>query len=149
MNPQKRNLLLAAALLLFCVAQSARAEDFNITVPVRVSGVPPNVTTFSVRCFAVLLPPGAAAPTSQIGLGSVDQRITGGAFSGNLTARFNAVPGKLASSATHYQCTGQFHGTDRGFSVGYFVNGGERDRPFPLAVGAPFNLTTGWRPLPP
>lgn len=148
MNSQKRNLLLTATLLWCCFTPLVHAEDFNITVPVRISHVPPNITTFSVRCFAVVMPAGAAAPTSQIGLGQADQSITGGAFNGNLTVRFNAAPGKIPSSATHYQCTGQFQGTDRGFSVGYFVNGGESDRPFPRAAGTPFNLSTGWRPLP-
>jgi hypothetical protein len=149
MNAQKRRLLLVATLLVSCFAQAIRAEDFNITVPVNISRVPPNVTTFGVRCFAVVMPAGAAAPTEQIGFGAADQTLSGGAFSGNLVVRFNASPGKTPNSATHYKCSGQFQGTDRGFSVGYFVNGSDLDRPFPRAPGSSFNLNTGWRPLPP
>jgi hypothetical protein len=148
MTRQKFNTLLMTALALLCGAQAVHAEDFNFTIPVRMSNIPPNVTSLNVMCYVVLLPPGAAAPTSQIALGSTSQRIAGGAFIGNLVVRVNAQPGKPASSATHYKCTGSFHGTDSGYNVGYFVNGGRSDRPFPLAPGSAFNLDSGYRPLP-
>jgi zona occludens toxin (predicted ATPase) len=131
----------ALAFALFLGASSARAEDFNFTVPVQASNLPPNVEGLTVVC--------AALARGDVGLGaiggaSVRVAVTGGAYRDDVVVRFNANPGKDPRLATRYQCVGAFDGHERGVAAVYFRGGSKYQQPvFPLAPGATFSLTTG------
>jgi hypothetical protein len=57
------------------------------------------------------------------------------------------MPGQDPATATHYQCTGSFVGTESGATVHYFAHVAGATQ-FPLAAGAPFRLDTGIVPIP-
>jgi hypothetical protein len=137
-------LALAAA---FVAAAPASAEDFNITIPLQFSNLPPNVDGFLGGCWIYTNEPRLGGRS--IGGNNVTRvNIAGGAYRGDLVLRFNAAPGQDPAAATHYECVGHFVGTDRGATVHYFTTTFGPEVRFPLAAGAPFSLTTGVQPLP-
>lgn len=143
-----RNLRIAlglAAVLLAAVPASA--EDFNITIPLQFSNLPPNIDGFLGGCWIYTNEPRLGGRS--IGANSSTRvNITGGAYRGDFVLHFNAAPGQDPSTATHYECTGHFVGTDRGATVHYFTTSLGPEVRFPLAAGAPFSLTTGVQALP-
>jgi hypothetical protein len=135
---------LAAVLL---AAVPASAEDFTITIPLQFSNLPPNVDGFLGGCYIYTNEPRLGGRS--IGANNVTRvNLTGGAYRGDLTLRFNAAGGQDPATATHYECVGHFVGTDRGVTVHYFTTDFGAEIRFPLASGAPFSLTTGVQPLP-
>lgn len=120
----------------------ASASDFTFTIPVSFSNLPPEVTQFYVSCYAQL-PSGAS-----VGQGGRSLPITGGGYTGDFSVEFNALPGYDPATATRYQCSGYFIGTNPagGVAPRYFETSyGPR---FPLVTGAPFRIDTGIVPLP-
>jgi hypothetical protein len=90
---------------------AAAAEDFVLTVPVRVSQLLPGIRSGVVAC--VVGPPAIAGtarpnshPVDRIGFGvatfPIDQRTRG--FTGPVTVVVDAEPGRDAGAATHYKC---------------------------------------------
>lgn len=142
MSKLKLSTLLIAGAVLSFLAQSANAEDFNITIPVEVSSLPPNIDGMLLACWVYTDAGG------NIGIGRARIEISGGAYRGSATLRFNASAGQDPATATKYECQGSFTGTESGSTVHYFASGGVTDTRFPLAAGAPFRLGTGQLPLP-
>jgi hypothetical protein len=98
----------------FMGAALASAEDFNITVPVKVMSWPREVAQGQVWCWVgpadmPLLNIGGLGPDGSgkvIGRGKPSfpiDRDTGG-FSGSIVVRFSADPGKNPGDATKYWC---------------------------------------------
>jgi hypothetical protein len=142
----------ALAALLLSGASTVRAEDFNFTVPVQVSNLPPNVEELTIVC-AALTPVGVrgsatATNLETVGSAAVRVAIAGGAYRNDVAVRVNASPGKDPRAATHYRCEGTFKGHERGAVAFYFPGGRQQPPAFPLASGAPFSLSTGELPLP-
>jgi hypothetical protein len=111
MTPARRTLAALAGLLALAGAQSARAEDFSISVPVRVTNLLPTVTMGVVACVAGPQSVAAAArpnphAADRIGSGAetfrVDRESRG--FVGTVVVSFDADPGKDVVAATHYKC---------------------------------------------
>lgn len=144
-SKSQRHLWIPAFLTLLGAAP-AYAEDFTITVPIRVSNLPPSIEAALIYCAVS----STNRATRDIGLGHASPRveIRSGAFSGSATVRFNAAPGQDPGRATHYECgVSSFVGrNERGETVHYFSDGGRN--PFPLAAGASLVLNTGVQPLP-
>lgn len=140
----------ALTLLLTAVLLSAAplaAEDFTITIPLQFSNLPPNVDGFLGGCWIYTNEPRLGGRS--IGANNATRvNITGGAHRGDFVLRFNAAPGMDPATATHYECTGHFVGTERGATVHYFTTSFGAEIRFPLAAGAPFSLTSGVQPLP-
>ncbi|HEY3349126.1 MAG TPA: hypothetical protein VGM13_05070 [Thermoanaerobaculia bacterium] len=137
-------LCLAAVLL---AAAPVAAEDFTITIPLQFSNLPPTVDGFLCGCWIYTGEPRLGGRS--IGANNATRvNITGGAYRGDLVLRFNAAPGMDPATATHYECTGHFVGTERGATVHYFTTAFGPEVRFPLAAGAPFSLTTGVQALP-
>jgi hypothetical protein len=138
---------LMTTLAMTLVAHTARAEDFNITVPLSFTSLPPNVDGALLACWIYTGEPGRGGRSIGIGRKRVD--ISGGAYSGNTTLSFNVDPGQDPSLVTHYECVTSFVGNESAATVHYFTDrtgaGGVR---FPLAAGAPLRLTTGVRAIP-
>jgi zona occludens toxin (predicted ATPase) len=143
---------LALAFALLASAAAIRAEDFNFTVPVQVSNLPPNVEELTIVCAA--LAPAATSGAANhvnfetVGYASVRVTIAGGAYRNDVAVRVNASPGKDPRMATQYRCEGTFKGRERGAVVYYFSGGKQQPPVFPLAPGAPFSLSTGELRLP-
>jgi hypothetical protein len=117
---------------------ATQATDFTITVPVRVSGLPSNITEMAITCY--IQPEDYGDMRNEIAYGGQRFRVSG-SYSGNVTISMNALPGKDPSLARWYQCTGMFYGTDRGRSgVMFFASGPTTPPVFPLVAGAPFYL---------
>jgi hypothetical protein len=101
---------LALTLLALSAPAAAAAEDFNLSVPVRVSSLVPGVTGGIVAC--VVGPVSIAAvqrPTThggdRVGFGVEPFKIDGGrGFVGTVTVAFDADTGKDPTVATHYKC---------------------------------------------
>ena len=143
---------LAFAFALLAGAAAVRAEDFNFTVPVQVSNLPPNVEELTIVCTALtpVAVRGSATATNfeSVGSASVRVAIASGGFHSDVAVRVNASQGKDPRNATNYRCEGTFKGQERG-AVAYYFPGGKQQPPaFPLASGAPFSLSTGDLPLP-
>ncbi len=137
---------LALAAALVCAAPAA-AEDFNITIPLQFANLPPNINGFLGGCWIYAGEPRLGGRS--IGANNATRvDIAPGAYPRQLVLRFNAAPGQDPATATHYECTGHFVGTDRGATVHYFTTSFGPEVRFPLAPGAPFSLTTGVQPIP-
>lgn len=126
-------------------ANTAHAGQFTITVPVRVSSLPPNVDGMLLTCMLYTNEPRLGG--RNIGVGRQRVNIAGGAYSGNATVSFDVAAGQDPATATHYQCTGSFVGGESGATVHYFAKTAGATE-FPLAAGAPFRLDTGVAPIP-
>lgn len=106
-------LALAAAAYLVG-ARIASAQDFNITVPVRLNSFPREVAQGEIWCWAGLadmpnLDIGGLGPDRSgktLGRGRTAFPIDGnsGSFIGNVTVQFSADPGKNPGDATRYLC---------------------------------------------
>ncbi len=104
--------LMAAANL--AGARLANADDFNITVPIRLNSWPREVAHGDVWCWVgpadmPLIHIGGFGPEASgkvIGKGKTVFPINGdtGAFSDNVVVRFSAGPGKNPGDATKYWC---------------------------------------------
>lgn len=139
----KHKILAVLTLASICLAaNTVSAGQFTITVPVRVSSLPPNVDGMLLACLLYTNEPRLGG--RNIGVGRQRVNIAGGAYSGNATISFDVTPGQDPATATHYGCTGSFVGNESGATVHYFAGATE----FPLAAGAPFRLDTGIVPIP-
>jgi len=134
----------AAALLAFTPA--AYAEDFNITVPLDMSNLPPNIAGIMVSCAVITGEPRLGGRY----VGNLTKRVDvkGGAFRGNVTINFNATAGLDPALVTHYECSSSFVGDERGVTVHYFNDSFATSSRFPVTAGAPFRLKTGVLPIP-
>lgn len=137
--------LLLMMLFLPWVAPAVYAAQFNITVPIEFSNLPPNINRIQLHCRVMSGEPRLGG--RHIGLGMKTVNITGGAYRGNEVISFDVDPGQDPALVTHYECGGSFTGDERGATVHYYANlvGSVR---FPLTAGAPFRLNTGVLPLP-
>lgn len=145
MKPESQRYLWIPAFLALLGAVPSYAEDFTITVPIRVSNLPPSIEAALVACSVS----STNRETRDIGIGHAPRvEIRGGAFNGSAAVRFNAAPGQDPGRATHYACaiTSFVGRNERGETVHYFSDGGRN--PFPLAAGASLVLNTGVQPLP-
>lgn len=125
-------------------AAAANAEDFNITVPINVSSLPPNINGMLLACLVYTNEPRLGGRNIGIGRSRID---LAGNYRGETTVRFNASAGQDPGSATHYECSGSFVGDERGTTVHYYANlAGSVE--FPRAPGSAFALKTGVRPMP-
>ncbi len=138
-----RALLVCASLLVW---SGVRAADFNITIPLQLRNLPPNIDAMLVACWIYTNEPRLGGRNIGIGRGRVN--ITGGAYVGSTTVHFDANPGVDPATASHYQCQGSFVGDEDGATVHYFTSGLAGSTRFPLADGAPFRLDTGVHPIP-
>jgi hypothetical protein len=138
--------IVMAAWALLGAAQAAHAEDFNITIPLEISNLPPSIAGMLVFCSVMTGEPRLGGRY----MGNLTKRVemSGGGFRGNVTLNFNASAGQDPSLATHYECGGSFVGDERGATVHYFSESVSGSPRFPLAAGATFRLKTGIRPLP-
>ncbi|QGZ96401.1 hypothetical protein [Terricaulis silvestris] len=138
-----RKWLLALAFSVFAIP-AAHAEDFTLTVPVNVSGLPANVHTVWVTCQVM------ESSRSRI-TAVAGQRIaiTGGAYRADVVLTANASAGRDPSLATQYRCVAWFFGAVAGDpQQAYFMEGSPHaTHVFPLAPGAAFLLDTGDTPL--
>lgn len=130
---------LASTVFAGATAAADEAKHFNITVPVSVSNLPPNIARMHITCYVY-----GTGGSWGVGRTSVD--IAARAYSGDVTLRFDADAGRDPAGATHYECLGWFTGTEAGATVHYFLNATAPR--FPLAAGAAFRLTTGRTALP-
>lgn len=145
MTKSKLSLLLMM-LVLPWMATTANAAQFNITIPIQVSNLPPNIDGMLLFCSVMTGEPRLGG--RYIGIGRKRVNITGGAYRGNELISFDVNPGQDPALVTHYECTGTFTGTESGATVHYYndsIGGSVR---FPLTAGAPFRLKTGVLPLP-
>jgi hypothetical protein len=149
MKKYRLQTLLVAGLIAL-VAQRAGASDFSITIPVRLSNLPPNVQRLSIGCGVYEYRPGIARVIGQKSP-PVLVEMSGGGYSGNVVVSINAAPGQDPANATDYQCSAYFIASDPAGTVGgvpifYFQTAASPT--FPLAAGAPFHLDTGRQPMP-
>lgn len=81
---------------------AARAEDFTLTVPVRLNSLHPLITGAAINCGVGT----ASDHVNDVGLGSAQISIdpNSGNFSQNVVIRFNATTGRDPSTATAYRC---------------------------------------------
>ncbi|MEO8055419.1 MAG: hypothetical protein ABI768_09700 [Acidobacteriota bacterium] len=135
-------LSLVPVLVLVLGSAAAYAEDFNFTVPVQASNLPPNVEGLTVSC-AALTPArfsnGQASVSETLVAAQVRVAITGGAYRGDVVVRATAPQGKDPRDAIKYRCEGWFDGHERGVQTVYFRT---PTLVFPLASGAPFSLSS-------
>lgn len=101
--------LCAAALALAAFTPTpARAGEFNFTIPVELTNLPPAIQRGYVRCFVQQQT--STAPLLNIGEGrSPEFAITGGGFSGNVLVEVNATRGLNPAQANYYSCTLWLH----------------------------------------
>lgn len=91
---------LAACALIY--APPALAGDFNFTVPVALTELPPTILRGKVRCIANQVVPGAFVA---IGEGwSPEFAIVDGAYSGTVSVEVNASSAHDPSQANRYDC---------------------------------------------
>ncbi|HMA53059.1 MAG TPA: hypothetical protein VKT17_01275 [Acidobacteriota bacterium] len=120
----------------------ANADDFNITVPIRLNSWPREVAHGDVWCWVgpadmPLIHIGGFGPEASgkvIGKGKTVFPINGdtGAFSDNIVVRFNADQGKNPGDATKYWCVLRLE-----YSTGFAMIGeGPNAKP-----GAPLNTS--------
>ncbi|HUO89680.1 MAG TPA: hypothetical protein VMU08_10930 [Rhizomicrobium sp.] len=127
--------------LLPLTAIPAQAEDFEFTVPVNFSHLPPDISNFLVDCTALQARYGVP-----VGDGQARPRMSGGEFHGDVVVRFNATAGHDPAWAHFYQCRVIGFYTDRGASYSFY---GTSSPTFPLESGAPMMLDTSIQPLSP
>ncbi len=148
-RPLRAALALAATL----VASPAAADDFNLTVPVRLSSLVPGVTGGIVACVVgpVSIATVQRAVThgaERVGFGVEPFTVDGSrGFSGTVTVSFDADAGKDPAAATHYKCWLQLTANpDAPGAVG--VPGGDATDPLLLPrPGTPFSqVITGELP---
>ena len=102
--------MLAAGFSVF--ATGAWAQDYVLTVPVNISGMPPEIREIEITCS--VLAPRAGSTTALEDIGSaapVRRPVTGGAFSGDITININRSPFAGGRMATQYSCTTRAYGT--------------------------------------
>lgn len=138
--------LLLAMLALPWLAPAAHAAQFNITIPIQVSNLPPNIDGMLLFCSVMTGEPRLGG--RYIGIGRKRVNITGGAYRGNELISFDVNAGQDPALISHYECTGTFTGTESGATVHYYNDSFANSPRFPLAAGAPFRLKTGILPLP-
>lgn len=136
----------AAIVAALCAgAGGARAEDFNITVPVSFSGLAPEIETLQVSCTTM-------SRDQVIGHGSAPAiRLSGGGYSGNVVVRFNATTGMDPRQATHYRCQPSLRalkGTPFYEPRSGALNQAANVVFFPVDPKAPIRFRTGDLPLP-
>jgi hypothetical protein len=129
-------LIFAGAVGFFATA--AFAEDFTFTVPVDFSNLPPEITRAAITCNAY-----RSAIGGGVGARGAGITITGGAYHGDVTIRFDAYPERDPATATHYECTAVLMGSGEVI----YARVGETPT-FPLQPGAPFLLDTLIQPIP-
>jgi hypothetical protein len=105
-----RRLLAALALVAALAPARAAAEDFSLSVPVRLSSMVPGVTGGIVACVVGPI----AIATVQRPITHSGERVGFGvepfpvdssrAFVGTVTVAFDADTGKDPAAATHYKC---------------------------------------------
>lgn len=84
----------------------AVAEDFIVSVPVRIENMP-SVRSVGVLCISL------NAPGNNIGQNvPVDLPVVGGTLTQTVEVRFNASAGESASSATRIRCNLQISAVD-------------------------------------
>ena len=106
---------LVATILGLAAALPAYAEDFTFIVPVRLSGLPPEITHYQVGCGVNASGASGSGYGPRIGgTNSGERPITGGAFSGDVTIAFNALPTADPRSASLWGCEIRLIGTVRG-----------------------------------
>ena len=102
---------LGALLLALGATGTAWAEDFTLTVPVRLTNLHPSVTGGVVAC--VVVPEGVATatrpfphPDDRIGFGAARFAVDGASrgFAGSVVVAFDADPERDPEAATHYKC---------------------------------------------
>ena len=83
-------------------APPAFAGDFNFTVPVALTDLPPTILRGKVRCIANQVLPGEFVA---VGEGwSPEFAIVGGAFSGSVSVDVTASSGRDPAQANRYDC---------------------------------------------
>ncbi|MHB8883417.1 MAG: hypothetical protein ACYC69_18165 [Thermodesulfovibrionales bacterium] len=135
--------MLAMLLLLFIVAlpDTSQGEDFNFTVPVNLSNLPPEVTQGYVRCLVSRLnlvshETGSAGNAGLLGEREVSFPISAGRYSGAVEVSFNAGPNKRPSDARTYACMLRLAGIMNGAPQGFAPNGRGSGLNFPTAAGS-------------
>ena len=80
---------------------AAQAEDFTLTVPVRLNSLLPSTIGVTINCGV-----GTASDPKNVGQSSTTISIdpNSGNVSQNVVFRFNASSDRDPSTATHYQC---------------------------------------------
>lgn len=143
MKNQKWTLLWVVATVMLFSVQIAKAEDFNITIPVSFTNLPPEVGMFDIGCEVM-------SSRLSIGFGrTATIRISGGAYSGNLIARFNATAGLNPADATHYRCTANLRNlTGSPFYAPGIVSPTPGVIRLPTAAGTTARDRTGDLPIP-
>ncbi len=98
----RRSVLSVTALLILAGVQTVSAEDFTITVPVRVSSLLAAAPEINVACAVGA---GDTSTANRIGEGMKTVAVDGsGNYSGNVEVKFNASAGRDPFAATHYAC---------------------------------------------
>jgi hypothetical protein len=89
--------------------ETAAAEDFTFTAPLRFTGLRAEVKMIVVSCFVG--PFAGFSPGAR--LGSATSSATpdvSGSYIGNVQVKFNAIAGKDPAAATHYLCVSSLAG---------------------------------------
>lgn len=127
------------ALALLALPTTAWAEDFNITIPIDFTRLPPDVTAFDIGCLV------RTRPTDDltgriVGDGESGRiPISGGSYRGDVTVRFNARASADPTTARYYSCAlTMFGAAGRALHSADIAAG----RAFPLARGAPIATAT-------
>jgi hypothetical protein len=107
---RKQVFVFAAALSAF--ATGASAQDYVLTVPVNISGMPPEIREIEITCSVSALRAGSTTAYEDIGSAAPVRRpVTGGAFSGDVTININRSPFAGGRMATRYSCHTRAYGT--------------------------------------
>lgn len=127
------------ALALLALPATAWAEDFNITIPIDFTRLPPEVNAFDVSCL-VRTRPSDDLTGRVVGDGEVNGlRIAAGTYRGDVTVRFNARAASDPTTARYYSCGLTMHTADRRTLHSAEIQSG---RAFPLSRGAPVTTHT-------
>jgi len=122
---------LAVAAILGNAAALSFAADFNFTVPVRLTNLPPEIRQFGVMCSANdRLGPGGTA----IGQGGSPRiLIQSGGYSGNVTLSFNHSATANPANAVGYDCYLEMYAVINGQPVTFGSEGipGVKMRTYP------------------
>lgn len=89
--------------LIFLLSPPVLAEDFEFSIPVKLSNLMPTVNDVLIQCQVM------DEDEVIIGKGEMHISPVDGAYNENVMLKFNADPGMNPQAATNYKCTMRLH----------------------------------------